>query len=214
MPNLCRNEVVFLGKASDVAEAYAFLKGCETEDQSSRNADRGLDFNLILPEPEDLRSINDTVSAIVKNRLIERYGFWNTFEWRISNWGQKWNFLEISHDVPPEPSESDFESEARIHFDSPWTPVRGIAAALSERFPAVAVILVHEEAGNDLFGADAYFRGEQVKTVRFSADGLMNDIREDDEAADEIQSERINDRLGEVEQELVQFLSEYIDATT
>jgi hypothetical protein len=92
--------------------------------------------------------------------------------------------------------------------------VRGIAAALSERFPAVAVILVHEEAGNDLFGADAYFRGEQVETVRFSADGLMNDIREEDEAADEIQSERINDRLGEVEQELVQFLSEYIETTT
>lgn len=210
MANLCGNQVVFVGEAPDVAEAYSFLKNCETADPSSESGSRGLDFNLILPEPEELRSINDSASAGVKNQLIKRFGFWNTYEWRISNWGQRWNFLEIHHEVPPHSSDSTFESEARIHFDSAWSPVLGIAAALSARFPKVAVILVHEEAGNDLFGADAYVRGDNFETIRFSAGPLLEDIDEDEEWAGAIESERIRERLSGVERELVHSLGRFI----
>lgn len=210
MANLCENRMVFLGTHAEVAQAYTFLLGCVTTDTSTDLCGTGIDLNLILPEPEGLFPTNDQVPPEVRRRLIDACGFWNTTAWRISNWGQRWNFLEINHEVPPQNSDSAFPCEARVSFDSAWSPVLGIAAALSARFPGVGVILLHEEGGNDMYGGDAFLKGDCLETIRFSAGPLLVGDDDDNESAEENTSDRIADQFHAVEKHLSRSLWKFL----
>ena len=53
----------------------------------------------------------------------EKYGFDNWYDWRVANWGTKWNA-----------SDTNYDGET-IHFDTAWSVPHPIIAKIAEEFP-------------------------------------------------------------------------------
>ena len=75
----------------------------------------------------------------LKNRT--EYGFDDWYDWRIANWGCKW---DIGEDVQVISLE---ETAIHIGFDTPWSPPVGVMQKLCERFPDIELSLSYAETG-------------------------------------------------------------------
>ena len=119
MPNWTSNNVLFVGKESQLKKLQTMLKSDDNE----------FDFNNVIPMPNEL---TDTVSGSENakpdwqkkqsQKLISKYGADNWYSWSIENWGTKWNAI-------------DTEVEQRdgtliYRFDTAWDAPRNIAEAL------------------------------------------------------------------------------------
>lgn len=109
MPNYVSNCLYFEGDQKIVNAIVQKLKGKET----------ALDFNNILKSPS------------FKNHEEE-------LNWRIHNWGTKWNAMdiEVDHDI--------------FYFLTPWNPPLPVIKILSDQYPDVNIIIEWaEETGAD-----------------------------------------------------------------
>ncbi len=70
---------------------------------------------------------------------IEQYGYADWYDWRIANWGTKWNSYDVTIN----------KDEREVAFHTAWSFPGPIAAALTERFPDVDFIwdYADEDAG-------------------------------------------------------------------
>jgi hypothetical protein len=95
MPNYCNNNIRITADKKTVAKIAQSLKS---------NSDDGF-LNLIHPMPQELK---DTVAGSdnakpefqkkQSEQLIEKYGADNWYDWRIANWGTKWEVNECYGD--------------------------------------------------------------------------------------------------------------------
>jgi hypothetical protein len=119
MPNWTSNNVLFVGKESQLKKLQTMLKSDDNE----------FDFNNVIPIPNEL---TDTVSGSENAKpdwqkkqsqdLMNKYGADNWYDWSIMNWGTKWNAI-------------DTEVEQRdgtliYRFNTAWDAPRRIAEAL------------------------------------------------------------------------------------
>ena len=119
MPNWTSNNVLFVGKESQLKKLQTMLKSDDNE----------FDFNNVIPMPNEL---SDTVSGSENAKpewqkkrsqeLMNKYGADNWYDWSIMNWGTKWNAI-------------DTEVEQRdgtliYRFNTAWDCPRRIAEAL------------------------------------------------------------------------------------
>jgi hypothetical protein len=86
-----------------------------------------LDFNTIAKEPEENED-------------------W--YNWRVFNWGCKWNANTINI------------SETSIAFETPWSPPEAFYRLLSLEFPDDEIEVFYEEAGMGFSATDIYLNGE------------------------------------------------------
>ena len=63
--------------------------------------------------------------------LIKKYGFDNWYDWRLANWGCKWN--------TDSPVLEEFNNKLIYLFDTPWGPPPGIYLWLCELFPQLEI---------------------------------------------------------------------------
>ena len=117
MPNWCINKLTITGKEDDLIKFKIQAKGIETD----------LCLDNFVPMP---RELEDTRSP----------GPWpNWYDWRISNWGTKW-------DVE---GHLTLESENILiyEFDSAWSPPIYWIPKVSSLFPELSFELYFKEAG-------------------------------------------------------------------
>lgn len=122
MPNWCLNEVDMYGKPEDI-KAIADLI---TSDESP------FDLNKIIPMPKELEGTQPTS------------GVPNWYDWRLENWGTKWNVTDGTTDV----------GEESIHatFETAWSPPEFICYHLREKFPDVEISWFFREDGMQMAG--------------------------------------------------------------
>ncbi|SHM90242.1 hypothetical protein [Ruminococcus flavefaciens] len=143
MPNHVTNVVSFSGDKSRIS---AMLK----EIQNDEHGIGSVDFEKILPMP-------DTVyNGSLGIRERELYGENNWYDWRIGNWGTKWNSYGYTENTT-------FQG-GKIIFLTAWSAPHPILQKLSEMYPDVK--MEHEWADEDIgmnCGRYVYYDGERVE---------------------------------------------------
>lgn len=146
MPNWCYNRVAINGSKEDVEAFKALVRG-SSEDENA------FSFQNILPCPEEL--LNDSSTTYggdnseendkLRATLMDKYGYSSWYDWRVSNWGTKW---DISH------ASSEFydDESAEWTFDTAWCAPDGIYYELASRFPELHISWFYDEPGMQVAG--------------------------------------------------------------
>lgn len=130
MPNWCINSLRVSGESEKSLTSFRDWLG---ED--------GFKLNKIDQMPIELEN---TISPVQKGQeaqakiLSEKYGASNWYEWKVKNWGTKW---DVEADV------DDQDSLIFINFDSAWAPPTAAITKLGKLFPDLHFTLTYQEGG-------------------------------------------------------------------
>ena len=115
------NDVLNILKVSgDPQEMEAMFKAIIREEVGLGS----IDFKKIVPEPDDI------YHGPVGKEAREKYGKHNWYDWRLENWGVKWN----SYYYDPEHVTEDFNGR-EIKFCTPWGAPIQVIEALAKKYP-------------------------------------------------------------------------------
>tara|TARA_S200000501_G_scaffold373771_1_gene421727 strand:- start:2164 stop:2799 length:636 start_codon:yes stop_codon:yes gene_type:complete len=105
----------------------ALAKGGEPQDHTtSRVEENDFNFDAIVPMPEELKDTEKNYQNESNQKLIDKYGSDNWYDWSCQNWGTKWNT-----------NSPEWETENYIEFDTAWATPEPIWRALAEQHPNV-----------------------------------------------------------------------------
>lgn len=142
MPNDCMNKLIVLGPTQDV-EFFV--------DKSKEK----FSFAAYLPMPEPLQPTTFPTGEFGQTeeaaQLRELYGTDNWYDWRLANWGTKWDaYGDPAWDNLLEYDEGRSTNE--VFFDTAWSPPIEFVERISEQYPTIKFILKYAEPGNDFAG--------------------------------------------------------------
>ena len=145
MPNYCNNNIVITGPNSVIDKIEKIAKG-----------DKGDLLQYFYPMPKEL---NDTVAGpepktkkekLEKRRLQVEYGASNWYDWRVENWGTKWDIMEFYNINRKEIGED--ESEISLGFDTAWAPALGAYEKFIDENSNCSLKAYYYEPGCDFMG--------------------------------------------------------------
>jgi hypothetical protein len=125
MPNWCENILKVTGPAKEIARFKKAVRG-RGPNPAKGDKVRPLSFHSLVPQPKKYR---------------EGDGWYN---WRIANWGTKW-------DVDSRIIQEDKEL-IEYGFDSAWSPPMEWLAQVGPQFPELSFRLWYAEGGCDFAG--------------------------------------------------------------
>jgi hypothetical protein len=141
MPNWCDNDLFIYGSEQDLKKI---------KEQVTNEAGE-FDFGKIIPEPDTPDYFTDNLSSEdMKNHPL------NWYEWRIENWGTKWNASESAV------LEVDETEVLRAWFQTAWSPATPITLALSKQYPNVVIEHKYIEEGMAFCGVLELKNGEEL----------------------------------------------------
>ena len=160
MPNWCQNTLTVWGNEDELAE---FKQKCLIKSDYNSPNDFDFTFEGLYPTPEELHddenppvhSENESLPDY-QSRLNERkelYGFDNWYEWRIHNWGTKW-------DATQSYISSDSLEDFTVSFDTAWSPPTNWLKKISLKFPNLNFVLDYMEEGAGFCGVLKIGNGE------------------------------------------------------
>lgn len=119
MPNWCKNILRIEGDELEVKRCIKMLK----------DAKGNLTFNKIVPMPLPLKKTTSPVPESVpqeeRDKLVDRYGTDNWYDWRYKNWGCK-----------QDASESEWKDN-QVMFVTPWSPPIEFLKQATIEFPGL-----------------------------------------------------------------------------
>ena len=145
MPNYCNNNIVITGPNSVIDKI-----------EKIANGDKGDLLQYFYPMPKEL---NDTVAGpepktkkekLEKKRLQVEYGASNWYDWRVENWGTKWDIMEFYNINRKEIGED--ESEISLGFDTAWAPALGAYERFIDENSNCSLKAYYYEPGCDFMG--------------------------------------------------------------
>ena len=145
MPNYCNNNIVITGPNSVIDKI-----------EKIANGDKGDLLQYFYPMPKEL---NDTVAGpepktkkekLEKRRLQVEYGASNWYDWRVENWGTKWDIMEFYNITRKEIGED--ESEIELGFDTAWAPALGAYERFIDKNSNCSLKAYYYEPGCDFMG--------------------------------------------------------------
>ena len=145
MPNYCNNNIVITGPNSVIDKI-----------EKIANGDKGDLLQYFYPMPKEL---NDTIAApepktkkekLEKRRLQVEYGASNWYDWRVENWGTKWDIMEFYNINRKEIGED--ESEISLGFDTAWAPALGAYEKFIDENSNCSLKAYYYEPGCDFMG--------------------------------------------------------------
>lgn len=143
MPNHVTSVITLSG---DESRIKAMLETIQTEEYGVGS----VDFNKILPMP-------DTVYCGPLGMCAkELYGENNWYDWRMANWGCKWNSYGYTE-------ETDF-TDGKLKFLTAWSAPHPVMEKLSQMYPDIK--FEHEWADEDIgsnCGRYVYYDGERIE---------------------------------------------------
>ena len=138
------------------------------------------DFRQLLPIPQELvETERQELSEEKKNEFIQKYGFYNSFDWRCENWDTKWNSevltswnyeSELPEDGVIEKSGSH---QISILFNTAWCPPISLIRTLSKDYPNVT------------FEMYSYYERTLSTSYVHIKDGVEDPMQYPDEDSDE-----------------------------
>lgn len=140
MPNHIMNRVKITGPIEKLNEFYNFNKSLAKE--NNEEEDMELDFNKAIPEPI-YNSKSDNTSS---DGLLDWY------EWRVDNWGTKWNAYDINVNKN--------EEELYYQFNTAWSHPLEWYKKVFKMFPELDINIVYIDEGFNFFGRATVQNGE------------------------------------------------------
>jgi hypothetical protein len=197
MPNHCSNALTVQGPRSRV---FDFCRDHYRKPQSW-NPEKGfedektvLDFSYCAPYPNG--RVNDD----------------SWYDWRVNNWGTKWNAYDISYLTFPEvinavheDTEKDFAS-IEYDFVTAWSPPAQWLDYASEKYPDLTFALAWFEPACDFYGATVLRAGDILTLEEGACSSLVPDDVDwnDDEASQDAWDQQVT----AIEEKLQEIVSE------
>ena len=118
MPNHCMNQVALVCPSEEAAQAIKkLLAGKEGM----------FDFNTLVPEPPEVLETakKGAKKGATMEELRAKYGSNNWYDWRLANWGTKWNAYDCELDAS-----RIKQGILEYRFDTAWGPPAGVCRRL------------------------------------------------------------------------------------
>lgn len=168
MPNWCMNRLSVSGRRAEVQKFNDWLDGLKEDD--------GL-FNAVLPMRAEVRGVASParivspaereawlkqdnphgfgapITQAMHDDYMRRFGADNWYDWAVRHWDTKWDCR--MRDVHNRRTYKNGCGMSMV-FDTAWAPPSKVAAALSDKFPALKFSLAFDEPGMCLKGVDIY----------------------------------------------------------
>ena len=146
MPNYCNNNIVITGPNSVIDKIEKIAKG-----------DKGDLLQYFYPMP---KALQDTTAPLQKDATkeekakakenLKKYGYDNWYDWRVENWGTKWDIMEFYNITRKEIGED--ESEIELGFDTAWAPALGAYEKFIDENSNCSLKAYYYEPGCDFMG--------------------------------------------------------------
>ena len=149
MPNWCNNNLILSGNLKELEKVQ-------------KDIEKGDFFNSILPIPTEVADTqsparDETQEQKDKNKALEeKHGCDNWYDWRVNNWGTKWDIDADSFYQNEIVKITDNTGKLRLAFDSDWAPPEAIYNAIVEQ-EILGVNAYYYEPGCDFAGH--YYNG-------------------------------------------------------
>lgn len=158
------------------------------------------DYTLVpvsftYPDPRAASADNaaQLIEALV-NQAVFKDDSW--YDWRLQNWGTKWELYDICLDDDTDSGDVSFS------FSTAWSPPLEGVYAISKKFPNALFVLSYEESGSDFCGVSFVLNG-RVFDQEFKISDLKNlwlkefhpDLYERTQAEDSDEDEDLQDEL-------------------
>jgi len=144
MPNHCYNKVTISVGDADGQNLKVLVDSLKSEENQT-----DFDFNAILPMPPELENVDwseaEEMNDIIRARYKKEHGSDNWYDWRVNNWGTKWN----SYSCELVEQEDDY---VVYTFDTAWGPPTGVIEALREQCPDFHISAFFDEPGMEEAG--------------------------------------------------------------
>ncbi len=161
MPNHVTNIISFSGAKEDINDLLNQVK----------NDEQIFSLNKIIPQPDELSGLsspaeivteneykkwkeekangsldtfklsNQPITMRISNELIKKFGYDNWYDWRVCNWGTKWDVYDIVDN-----------GDGTIQFNTAWSSPINALVRLSELYPKVEINLkfADEDIGHNV----------------------------------------------------------------
>lgn len=141
MPNWCSNDLTIVGKPKMLNK---LLKQITTTQSEAGEEATPFDFNKIVPQPQ--------------------FSGDEWYEWRVENWGTKWNASDVlflnDGDWSEDYDDTCWESgELIISLQTAWSPPTPVIQQLSKDNPNVTITHKFSETGMGFYGNHVYKKG-------------------------------------------------------
>ena len=146
MPNYCNNNIVITGPNSVIDKI-----------EKIANGDKGDLLQYFYPMP---KALEDTTAPLQKDATkeekakakenLKKYGYDNWYDWRVENWGTKWDIMEF-YNINRKKIGED-ESEISLGFDTAWAPALGAYERFIDKNSNCSLKAYYYEPGCDFMG--------------------------------------------------------------
>jgi hypothetical protein len=152
MPNCCSNT---LSVSGDNAKVKSFL---------NNGIKNGIwKMSLYFPMPIELEATTSPTKEPSED-LIKRFGYDNWYDWRIENYGAKWD------------ADSENYGDDYVHFETAWSPPLPWLQKVAKDYPELTFRLDYSEEGMQFGGTCvALHMHNQFKIANQSCDLVMQD---------------------------------------
>jgi hypothetical protein len=157
MPNYCDADVTIYGSRADLEALLAKA--------SEGTHEVGTDWDTETRKYNKVEQVPNTFSfdnfLPTPPEKLEGDGW---FDWRIENWGTKWDLVQNETHISPILTNNDpnlsHEAFIGMGFQTAWSPALEIFARITEQFPNVLVRYKYVEEGMAFFGLAEIYGGE------------------------------------------------------
>ena len=171
MPNWCDNQLSITGPNSVIDKIEKIVKADDTHENT------GL-LHFFHPMPKELEGTTSPSSSAKKPQpMIEGFDCW--YDWRVHNWGTKWELCEFyGVDRQYHSEQNEGESTISFGFSSAWAPPIGAYEKFLENNSDCSVRAFYYEGGCDFMGEwndgvdDCYAPSDYKSTDDFWQDGI------------------------------------------
>ena len=146
MPNYCNNNIVITGPNSVIDKI-----------EKIANGDKGDLLQYFYPMT---KALQDTTAPLQKDATkeekakakenLKKYGYDNWYDWRVENWGTKWDIMEF-YNINRKKIGED-ESEISLGFDTAWAPALGAYERFIDKNSNCSLKAYYYEPGCDFMG--------------------------------------------------------------
>jgi hypothetical protein len=161
MPNWCTNELNLYGPKEDVE---SFMKKVVQEEGKICLFQSTYPTPIELMGNADIKKVDElTPEDLV---LVEEYGAYNWYIWRINKWGTKWEsedtYLMFERDIEGK----EELKEIAYRFDTAWGPAIDWQKKVCVDYPNIIFHLWYEETGMGFSGTLTNYGGETKEEVQ------------------------------------------------
>ena len=112
-----------------------------------------------LPEYQKSGPFGLGITQETSDRLIEKYGTNDWYDWAVKNWGTKWDCYDVTEwDI----TENGDNSSATIYYETAWSPATQMWLNVSKQYPTIQFFHEFADEGGFFLGDETIKDGKII----------------------------------------------------